>query len=182
MIRVGYAEQFQPQHMILLPQAPFTKLQEYNQKKTKTKQSHPAAAAGAWMVEEESRWYNVVVSPIIRQVYDRLMVDPTTRRVLVVASPFSPKAWEVAVQESLWNLGVPAVVFLNCLEVVPAVHGWRRGLVVHVGKQESHFIAHVDGHPLLFTYQGMCMLQLLCGRSMDPPCASALTSAVALRT
>lgn len=150
VIRVGYAEQFQPQHIIPLPLDPFAKLEAYKKKKP-----HPA-----WIGEDESRVYNVV-SPIIRQVFDRLMVDPTTRRVLVVACPFPLKTWEVAVKESLWNLGVPGVVFLNCLEVVPVVHGWKRGLVVNVGKDESHFLAYVDGHPLPFTYQGMCRFQLV---------------------
>ncbi|CAB9530310.1 expressed unknown protein [Seminavis robusta] len=142
MIRVGYAEQFQPQHIIPLPRDPFQKLEAYQkEKKTDT-----------WMVEEESRWYDVV-SPIIRQVFDRLMVDPTTRRVLVVSKPYPLKTWEMAVMESLWNLGVPAVVFLNSLEVIPVAQGWKRGLVVTFGQDESHFLAYVDGHPLPFTYQ-----------------------------
>jgi hypothetical protein len=148
VIRVGYAEQYQPQHIIPLPLDPFTKLESYKKKKLYV----------AWIGEDESRLYNVV-SPIIRQVFDRLMVDPTTRRVLVVASPFPLKAWEVAVKESLWNLGCPGVAFLNCLEVVPLVHGWKRGLVVNVGNKESHFLAYVDGHTLPFTYQGMRSLQ-----------------------
>lgn len=144
VIRVGYAEQFQPQHIIPLSQKPFLKLEAYKTKKTPE----------GWVGEEESRWYNLV-SPIIRNVFDRLMLDPTTRRVVVVASPYPLRAWESAIKEALWNLGVPAVTFLNYLEVVPLAQGWSRGLVIHVGNEESHFLAHVDGHPLPFTYQGM---------------------------
>lgn len=143
IIRVGYAEQFQPQHIIPLPKGPFQELEEYKTKKT------PAS----WVGEDESRWYRLV-SPIIRQVFDRLMVDPTTRRVVVVASPYPLRNWEIAVKEALWNLGVPAVTFLNYLEVVPMAQGWSRGLVVHIGNEQSHFLAHVDGHSLPFTYQG----------------------------
>ena len=143
VIRVGYAEQHQPQHIIPLPKKPFLELEEYKTKKTPE----------SWVGEEESRWYRLV-SPIIGHVFDRLMLDPTSRRVVVVASPYPLRAWEVAVKEALWNLGVPAVTFLNFLEVVPLAQGWNRGLVVHVGNEQSHFLAHVDGHPLPFTYQG----------------------------
>ena len=139
VLRVGYAEQFQPQHIIPLPQEPFQKLKDLSS----------SLVEG----DEESRWYDVV-SPIVRQVFDRLMVDPTTRRVVVIGQPYPVRSWETAMKEALWNLGVPAVAFLNFCEVVPLAQGWKRGLVVHVGTQESHFLAHVDGHPLPFTYQG----------------------------
>jgi hypothetical protein len=103
--------------------------------------------------EAESRWYDAV-SPIIRQTFDRLMVDPAARRVVVLASPHPLRTWEAAVKKALWNLGVPAVSFLNYLEVVPMAQGWQRGLVMHVGHDEAHCLAHVDGHTLPYTYQG----------------------------
>ena len=153
VIRVGYAEQFQPQHILPLPEEPFKRLEEY---KTTRKLNTTSAGTSQQQQhsEEESQWYDVV-SPIIRHVFDRLMVDPTTRRVVVVAVPFPVRAWEAAVKAALWNLGVPAVSFCNFLEVVPMAQGWKRGLAVHVGREESHLMAHVDGHPLSFTYQGL---------------------------
>lgn len=146
VLRIGYAEQFQPQHILPLPQDSMRKMEDYNRKKKEEE------LPSSWVGEEESRWY-VVVSPIIRQVFDRLMVDPTSRRVVIVTKPYPFQFWEVAVKEALWNLGVPAVAFLNFLEVVPMALGWNRGLVVHVGQDQSHFQASVDGHPLPFTYQ-----------------------------
>jgi len=146
VIRVGYAEQFQPQHIIELPHDP--PLKQFQQLKASNSNGSTTND------EDESHWYHVI-SPLLRNVMDRLMIDPTTRRVVVVApQPYMSRSWERAIQVAFWNLGTPAVAIVNVTEVVPLAIGWKRGLVVHVGHEEAQFMAHVDGHPLSFTYQG----------------------------
>ena len=129
VIRVGYAEQFQPQHLI-----PIEPHEDAN--------------------KSESQWY-AVLSPWIEQVYDRLMCNPTTRRVVILHKHFVPKAWLSAIQLILWNKGVPAIVCFSSLEMLPTAQGWKRGLVVQVSREEAFCICHSDGHVLEFTYQSV---------------------------
>lgn len=127
VIKVGYAEQFKPLHLIPLETPPTRSL-------------------------SESQWYSIL-SPLILQVYDRLMVNPTTRRVMVVHDHYPQKSWEAALKQALWNRGVPAVSLVSSLEMVPVAQGWKRGIIVQVGRTEAVCVAHVDGHILPYTYQ-----------------------------
>jgi hypothetical protein len=130
VLRVGYAEQFKPQHII-----PFTPV---DSSKFLT----------------ESQWYSIL-SPLINQLYDRLMVKPTSRRVICVHSEYPQKSWEAALKQIFWNRGVPALTFVSSMEMVPVAQGWKRGLVVKVSREEAVCVAHVDGHMLSYTYQSV---------------------------
>lgn len=153
-VRVGYAEQAQPQHILPLLVPSLTNDKEEEQR--------------------ESQWYNNLVVPMIQQIYDRLMIDPTQRRVMVVVSNvYRPKAWEHAIKYALWNIGVPAITFINSLQVVPLTIGIQRSFIIHIDQEEAQCLIHVDGHSLLFTYQGKvkkikkekkkkCLIMILC--------------------
>ena len=66
-------------------------------------------------------------------------------------------------KQALWNLGVPAVYFISCLETVPYGMGWKRVLVVHVGKLEAQCLILADGASLVDTFQGMsCCMECCC--------------------
>ena len=129
VIRVGYAEQCKPQHILQVEAI-------VNANKT------------------ESQWY-ASLSPLVQRVYDRLMCDPTTRRVVILHKHFAPKAWLVALKQILWNKGVPAVACFSSLEVVPIAQGWKRGLIVQISREEAVCVCHSDGHVLPFTYQSV---------------------------
>ena len=128
-LRVGFAEQFQPQHVL-------SHDLEWNQNRT------------------ESQWYNIL-SPWIQKAYDRLMCNPTTRRVVCLLPHFAPQSLEAALKQLLWNRGVPALVLWSNLELLPVSQGWKRGLIVHVSKEEAVCVCHSDGHVLHFTYESV---------------------------
>lgn len=148
LLRIGYAEQNQhrPQHTIVLRQ-PLPSLDS-----------------------QEQEWYSFV-APLLQTAWDRLMLssflasssssssssgntNTNARRVVCVHSPYLPRAWERAITQALWNLQVPSIALVHNVETVPIALGWKRGMVVHVGMDEAQCLAHVDGHPLRYTYQG----------------------------
>mmetsp|Transcript_39507 Transcript_39507/g.95557 ORF Transcript_39507/g.95557 Transcript_39507/m.95557 type:complete len:372 (+) Transcript_39507:40-1155(+) len=141
ILRVGYAEQSKPHHTLMLEDGfschddtskPFS----LNQNLT------------------ETQWYNVL-SPIITRVYDRLMCNPTTRRVVCVLPHLASTNMIKALKQMLWNKGVPAVTVWSNLEILPVAQGWKRGLIVHVSKEETVCVCHSDGHVLPYTYQSV---------------------------
>ena len=132
VVRVGFAENFKPQHIF-----PFvSKTIERSQRGS------------------ETQWYSIL-SPIIDETYDRLMVNPSTRRVVCVHSHYPERALVAALQQILWNRGVPALCFVSGLEMLPVALGWKRGMIVQVGSDEAVCVAHVDGHILPYTYQSV---------------------------
>jgi len=137
IIRVGHAEQHRPQHLI------------------------PWKDDDASKMRTEEEWY-FVIAPLLTKIWDRLMLDPSSRRV-VCATPslYFPKAWEASLKQALWNIGVPAVCFISCLETVPYGMGWKRGLVVHVGKHEAQCLILADGASLHYTFQGTLFLYVV---------------------
>lgn len=137
VIRAGFAEHFYPHHIIELADHSLNNLERKLNAETIKSQGEDT------------------ISPIVSEIFDRLMVDPSSRRVVVICQPYPTAVWETLVRRALWNLGVPAVAFFNFCEIIPLANRWQRCLVVHVGKEEAHILAHVDGHPLPFTYQGV---------------------------
>jgi hypothetical protein len=96
-------------------------------------------------------WY-FLINPIIIQCWDRLLLSHNTnRKVVILHPPVMSRAWEIAITQSLWNLGVPAFVFVSILDTPPLALEWSRGMIVHVGKSEVCCIAHADGHSLTST-------------------------------
>lgn len=133
IIRVGLAEQHCPQHLI-----------PWNDD-----------TISSTKIRDEDDWY-FVIAPLISKVYDTIMLDPSTRRVVCVTpSLYMPKAWEDAIKQVLWNKNVPAVSFVSCLETVPFSMGWKRGLVVHVGMTEASCLIIADGASLHYTFQAV---------------------------
>ena len=116
VLRVGHAEQHRPQHVL------------------------PWDSSTAQNILSEEEWY-LIISPLLTKVWDSLMIDPASRRVVCVTSLPKSRAWEATMQQALWNRGVPAVCFVSCLETVPYAMGWSRGLVVHVGRYEAQCLA-----------------------------------------
>jgi hypothetical protein len=128
MLRVGTTEEHLPKHMV-----PY----ELPDKLPQT-------------AEE---WYYTII-PLVNQCWDRLLLsNNTSRRVVVLHPPMMPRAWEAALTQAMWNLGVPALVFLSILDTPPLALEWQRGMIVHVGKTEAHCLAHADGHALQNTLQ-----------------------------
>jgi hypothetical protein len=130
LIRVGYAEQHKPQHIV-----PWTD----------TKPAGP---------KTEREWY-YIIGPLAERIWNMLMSSPSTRRVVVLHPPYIERTWEAAMYKGLWNLGVPAIVFVNALKTVPIAMGWSRGMVVQVGMNDVWCMVHADGHALTNTLQGM---------------------------
>jgi hypothetical protein len=130
ILRIGHAEQHTPQHLI------------------------PWECGDLSKLRTEEEWY-MIVSPFVSQIWDRLMMDPSSRRVVCVTCPFVPRTFEAALKQALWNLGVPAVCFVSCLETVPYVMGWKRGLVVRVERYEAQCLVVADGHALHNTFQAV---------------------------
>lgn len=131
MIRVGHAEKCRPQHLI------------------------PWNDDNGIPPNSEEEWY-FVIAPLLTKIWHhRLMLDPSSRRVVVVApSLYFSRTWEASMKQALWNLGVPAVTFISCLETIPYAMGWKRGLVVHVGQDEAQCLVLADGASLHFSFQG----------------------------
>jgi len=127
MLRVGFTEQHQPKHLI-----PF---------------SCPESS-----MMSEGEWY-CVITPLLHLCWDRLMSSPCSRRVIILHPPLMPRNWNSAMSQSLWNLGVPAVVFMCFLQTPPLALAWKRGMVIHVGKTESCCVAHADGNMVENTLQ-----------------------------
>lgn len=128
VLRVGYCENHLPKHLI------------------------PYRLPEDKKIESGADWY-AIVNALLHQCWDRLMSVPSSRRVIVLHPPFMPRAWEAAITQGLWNLGVPAFVFVCNLETPPLALEWQRGMVVHIGKTESHCMCHADGHGLRNTLQ-----------------------------
>ena len=141
VIRVGFAgEKPEPKHVILIEGTIFDPQDDDSKKMNKTK--------------TESEWY-LVLSPLIEQVYDRLMCKPSTRRVVCLYSNqrYTPLPFRRALKQHLWNRGVPATVELDPLEVLPIAQGWTRGLAVNVSREEAYCVCLADGYTLPYTYQ-----------------------------
>lgn len=141
VIRVGFAgEKPEPKHVILIEGTLFDTQSEDSSTANKTK--------------AESEWY-LVLSPLIEQVYDRLMCKPSTRRVVCLYSNqrYAPLPFRRALKQHLWNRGVPATVELDPLEVLPIAQGWTRGLAVNVSREEAYCVCLADGYTLPYTYQ-----------------------------
>ncbi|CAJ1970354.1 unnamed protein product [Cylindrotheca closterium] len=139
ILRVGYAEQTKPHHTLSLEE--FT--------------SHDTSKPFSLNQNlTDTQWYNVL-SPVISKVYDRLMCNPTTRRVVCVLPHLASSNLIKALQQLLWNKGVPAVTVWSNLEILPVAQGWKRGLIVHVSKDETVSVCHSDGHLLPYTYQSV---------------------------
>lgn len=137
IVRVGYAEQFRPQHLIAMENPIFDDAHE-DQNSNKTK--------------SESEWY-LLLAPLMEQVYDRLMCRPSTRRVVCVYKPYAPSGFQKALMQHLWNQGVPAQVHVDFLQVLPLAQGWKRGLIVHVSREEAICACYADGYIIPYTYQ-----------------------------
>merc|ERR1719223_1815315 len=60
-----------------------------------------------------------------------------------------------ALKQLLWSKGVPAVTVWSNLEVLPVAQGWKRGLIVRVGEDETACVCHSDGHVLPYTYHSV---------------------------
>lgn len=135
IIRVGYADSFQPLHLISVPSTD--------------------SASGVQGNATESQWYTIL-NPWIELVYDRLLCQPATRKVVVLHPQLVvPRTWKAALEKLLWNKGVPAMTFVSALELIPVAHGWKRGLIVHIARDEAVCVCHSDGYVLPFTYQSI---------------------------
>ncbi|KAL3936503.1 MAG: hypothetical protein SGBAC_008189 [Bacillariaceae sp.] len=143
ILRVGYAEQSKPHHTLLLDNNDFAACHHDASKPFSLNQNLT-----------ETEWYNVL-SPILSRVYDRLMCNPTTRRVVCVLPHLASSNMIQALKQMLWNKGVPAVTVWSNLEILPVAQGWKRGLIVHVSKEETVCVCHSDGHVLPYTYQSV---------------------------
>ena len=146
VIRVGFAgEKSQPKHIILFEGTIFDTDNHYGDSST-TKKTEKS--------KTESDWY-LILSPLIEQVYDRLMCKPSTRRVVCLYSNqrYAPLPFRRALRQHLWNRGVPATVELDPLEVLSIAQGWTRGLAVNVSREEAYCVCLADGYTLPYTYQ-----------------------------
>ena len=142
IIRVGYAEQCSPQHIIKMDTPLFEG----------TENNDNGGANNLIITKSESEWY-MLLSPIIERIYDRLMCKPSTRRVVLLYKPYAPTTFQVSLRQHLWNRGAPAIVELNTLQTIPITQGWKRGLIVHVEREEIICVCHCDGYIIPYTYQ-----------------------------
>jgi hypothetical protein len=103
--------------------------------------------------QSAEEWY-FVINPLVIKCWDRLLLSSTaSRRVVILHPPMMPLAWELALSQAMWNLGVPAVVYISMLDTPPLALEWQRGMIVHIGKTEAFCVAHADGHSLASTLQ-----------------------------
>jgi hypothetical protein len=137
IVRVGYAEQSRPQHLIAMENPLFD---DTNRDQNSN------------LSKSESEWY-LLLAPLLEQVYDRLMCRPSSRRVVCVYKPYAPSAFQKALTQHMWNQGVPAQVHVDCLQVLPLAQGWKRGLIVHVSREEAFCVCYADGYVTPNTYQ-----------------------------
>lgn len=132
ILRVGHAEQACPQHII--------------------PSNHDNNSTNMY---DEEDWY-FVIAPLLAKIWNRLCLDPSSRRVVVVApSLYVSSTWEASMKQALWDLSVPAVTITTCLETIPYSMGWKRGLVMHVGIEEVQCLILANGASLYDTFQGM---------------------------
>jgi len=146
VIRAGFAgEKSRPQHILRIEGAIFDSHDHHEDSSTSKKMNK---------TKTESEWY-LILSPLIEQVYDRLMCKPSTRRVVCLYSNqrYAPLPFRRALRQHLWNRGVPATVELDPLEVLPIAQGWTRGLAVNVTREEAYCVCLADGYTLPYTYQ-----------------------------
>jgi hypothetical protein len=158
VVRVGYAEQSQPQHLIRLEGSPLfgdddddSNYSKYNYSNLGTNKATNATRSSS--SRTESDWYSKL-APLMERVYDCLMCKPSSRRVVCLYQrPYAPQAFRDAVDRHLWNRGVRALVRLDTIQVVPIALGFRRGLVVQVSREETVCVCHADGYVLPYTCQ-----------------------------
>jgi hypothetical protein len=152
VIRVGYSESFKPLHII--PIAVAVAVADTTTTTTSTSTTTTTTTDTSNNLTE-SQWY-FRLSPWIQTVYDRLMCNPATRRVVIVHNEqYMPRARKAALTQLLWNKGVPAISYMSSLEILPVAQGWKRGLIVQVSADESVCVCHADGHLLPLTYQSL---------------------------
>ena len=151
-VRVGYAGNSRPQHLINMDNAIFENEYQYEVKSTKASDASKERNNKKSKTKTESEWY-LILSPLIEQVFDGLMCKP--RRVVCLYSNkrYAPLSFQKAIQQHLWNRGVPAMVELDQLQCLPISQGWKRGLVVQISREEAVCICHADGQLLPYTYQ-----------------------------
>jgi len=153
VLRVGFAGSSRPQHVINMGNAIFDNNDDYLEDKSMrrsdgTKEHNKRQSK----TKTESEWY-LILSPLIEQVFDRLMCKP--RRVVCLYSNkrYSPVPFQKALQQHLWNRRCPAMVELDQLQCLPIAQSWSRGLVVQISREEAVCICHADGQLLSYTYQ-----------------------------
>lgn len=165
LIRAGHADQFRPQHLIPLNRPLFEKDADINNGSNNNYNNH----------KTETEWY-LALAPVIELVYDRLMVKPSTRRVVCVTHTLVPTTYLRALQQHFWNRGVPSVAFLETLQVLPVALGFHRGLMVQMTRDETVCACHADGYVMPFTFQavptGYQAMLKACGGG-DAPAANA---------
>jgi actin-related protein len=152
VLRVGYAGNSRPQHLINMDNAIFENDDHHEVKSIYASDANKERNNKKSKTKTESEWY-LILSPLIEQVFDRLMCKP--RRVVCLYSNkrYAPLSFQKAIQQHLWNRGVPAMVELDQLQCLPISQGWKRGLVVQISREEAVCICHADGQLLPYTYQ-----------------------------
>ena len=157
VLRVGYAGESRPQHLIEMEHAIFDS--DYHLKADRTMAGSDGDTAEEIIkrkirTKTESEWY-LILSPLIEQMYDRLMCKPSTRRIVCLYSNqrYTSYSFRKALQQHMWNRGVPAMVEMDQLQCLPIAQGWKRGLVVQISREESVCIVSADGQLLSYTYQ-----------------------------
>jgi hypothetical protein len=152
MVKVGFADDGIPKHFVLPDDDDDDDDDnDSNNNSKKKKKDDNYGWFGKVVPQTPEEWY-FIIHPILIQCWDRLLLSHyTNRKVVILHPPIMPRAWEIAIAQSLWNLGVPAYVFVSILDTPPLALEWNRGMLVHVGKSEVCCLAHADGHSLKST-------------------------------
>lgn len=150
--RVGYADQVQPQHIIKIDTPIWDDQDDPNIPSTTP--TSTSTSTTTTMTKTESEWY-LVLSPVIEQVYDRLMCKPSTRRVVCLyPHPYISLSFQRALEQHLWNLNVPSMVQYDTLQLGPMIPlGLKRALIVQISNHDMICVCHADGYVLPYTYQ-----------------------------
>eukprot|EP00429_Kryptoperidinium_foliaceum_P024680 CAMPEP_0176135414 /NCGR_PEP_ID=MMETSP0120_2-20121206/68695_1 /TAXON_ID=160619 /ORGANISM="Kryptoperidinium foliaceum, Strain CCMP 1326" /LENGTH=359 /DNA_ID=CAMNT_0017471123 /DNA_START=134 /DNA_END=1213 /DNA_ORIENTATION=+ len=134
VIRAGFADNPLPWQLIPLPNDFWQKTLEA---------SDEAQAFCLW-------------SPWIDRVYDRLLITPSSRKVMIVhPTLYLPTMFQTALQQLLWNKSVPALTIVSSLEIGNLALGWKRGLIVQIQADEATCVCHCDGHMLPWSFQSV---------------------------
>jgi len=96
----------------------------------------------------QKQW-EVVVLKFFRFLYtERIRVNPSDRKVVVIENPFWTLAFKQAIASTLFSLKVPGVRFVLGISLPIYITGSDSGLIVDVGFNETRVLPVMDGFPI----------------------------------
>jgi len=97
----------------------------------------------------KEEWQTILVKFFKAVYFERVQVNPSDRRVLLLENPYWPFVFKTALAGALFSLNVPGVAFVPITPLPIYITGKESGLIVDMGYYEIRVLAIVEGFPVM---------------------------------